>query len=85
MSNLDFTNIQPASELPPHVQRMVDEFNELDERVVKLYQFIHHNPLFEDLDLSEAHDMEDQLEYMTKYRTVLNRRLDRAYKAAGIK
>lgn len=61
---------------PSHVQRMIDEYKELDDRINKLASFINTN-LFETLQNEEREDMKAQLIWMHKYINVLANRLRR--------
>lgn len=70
--------IDKKDDVPPHVQRMIDERNELSNRAQKLYNFINSNRIFETLSSEEQEDMRNQLESMTKYLESLERRLKRA-------
>jgi hypothetical protein len=60
-----------------HVQRMIDEYKELDDRINKLASFINTNPIFETLQNEEREDMKAQLIWMHKYINVLANRLRR--------
>lgn len=62
---------------PSHVQRMIDEYKELDDRINKLASFINTNPIFETLQNEEQEDMKAQLIWMHKYINVLANRLRR--------
>lgn len=62
---------------PSHVQRMIDEYKELDDRINKLASFINTNPIFETLQNEEREDMKAQLIWMHKYINVLANRLRR--------
>jgi len=62
---------------PSHVQRMIDEYKELDDRIDKLASFINTNPIFETLQNEEREDMKAQLIWMHKYINVLANRLRR--------
>lgn len=62
---------------PSHVQRMIDEYKELDDRINKLASFINTNPIFEALQNEEREDMKAQLIWMHKYINVLANRLRR--------
>lgn len=70
--------LDKKDDVPPHVQRMIDEHNELNNRAEKLYKFINSNRIFETLSSEEQEDMRNQLESMTKYLESLERRLKRA-------
>ena len=62
---------------PSHVQRMIDEYKELDDRINKLASFINTNPIFETLQNEEREDMKAQLIWMHKYINALANRLRR--------
>lgn len=62
---------------PSHVQRMIDEYKELDDRINKLASFINTNSIFETLQDEEREDMKAQLIWMHKYISVLANRLRR--------
>lgn len=62
---------------PSHVQRMIDEYKELDDRINKLASFINTNSIFETLQNEEREDMKAQLIWMHKYISVLANRLRR--------
>lgn len=62
---------------PSHVQRMIDEYKELDDRIDKLASFINTNPIFETLQNEEQEDMKAQLIEMHKYINILANRLRR--------
>ena len=62
---------------PSHVQRMIDEYKELDDCINKLASFINTNPIFETLQNEELEDMKTQLIWMHKYISVLANRLRR--------
>lgn len=62
---------------PSHVQRMIDEYKELDDRINKLASFINTNPIFETLQNEEREDMKAQLIWKHKYINVLANRLRR--------
>lgn len=69
--------LDKKDDIPPHVQRMIDEHNELKNRINKLYNFITTNKLFNELSADEQEDMRKQLEYMSKYIDCLDSRLER--------
>lgn len=64
---------------PPHVERMVDEYLELTERVCNLRKFVAGGP-FEKLPAEEQERMAAQLEAMDRYHAALAARL----MAAGV-
>jgi len=67
----------------PHQQRVIDERDQLAERLDKLRAFIEANPkngtvsLFRSLDEQERNDLQSQANYMTMYLSVLYRRIAR--------
>lgn len=69
--------LDKKDDVPPHVQRMIDEYNELKNRINKLYNFITTNKTFNELSDDEKEDMRNQLDCMSKYIDCLSRRLER--------
>lgn len=67
-----------ATSIPPHVQRMMAERDELKDRVLKLDKFIGSNRIFVTLSEKERKDMTDQLTSMIVYLDCLERRIARA-------
>lgn len=67
-----------ATSIPPHVQRMIIERNELKDKVTKLDKFIGSNRIFVTLSEEERKDMTDQLTSMIVYLDCLERRISRA-------
>ena len=63
--------------LQPHQQRVVEEKQQLDDRIQKLTAFIESNPTFGTLDGSEQFDMHQQLNSMEQYAAALGRRIAR--------
>lgn len=63
------------SNLLPYQQRVVDEAEELNDKLVKLTAFINGSPVFQKLSTGEQLDFGQQELYMTEYLTVLNRRI----------
>ena len=61
----------------PHQQRVVDEKNELDAKVVNLLEFISNNPIYGTLDPKEQADLYMQLQQMMHYSDTLSRRIQR--------
>lgn len=77
--------LKPKEEvLPPHVQRMVAEHKELEQRLTKLALFIDNSPNFEDLEIEEQERMKKQRVSMDEYFHILNERLGYAFEALGI-
>lgn len=69
---------QSKSNIPPHIERIIDEHNELSGRADKLRDFITSNPIFATLSVEEQEDMQAQLKNMTEYDNILVRRLERS-------
>ena len=67
-----------ACSIPPHVQRMMIERNELKDKVLKLDKFIATNRIFFTLSNEEQKDMRDQLVSMITYLDCLEKRIARA-------
>lgn len=63
------------SQVEPHVQRMQEESNELDNRCYKLSQFIDTSPAYKTLPERKQELMRLQLQAMQFYATVLDMRL----------
>lgn len=75
---------QNKSNIPPHIERIIDEHNELSGRAGKLRDFITSNPIFATLPVDEQEDMQAQLKNMTEYDNILVRRLERSGYLVGI-
>lgn len=58
-------------------ERMVTEYNELQERIGKLCTFINGGAIFETLSEDEQSEMKEQLHGMTIYRNALEKRMRR--------
>lgn len=56
-------------------KRMVEELQELKDRITKLDAFVHNNPKYEELDKQERILQAMQLGAMTQYASVLTARL----------
>lgn len=67
-----------ATSIPPHVQRMIKERDELKDRVLKLDKFVGSNPIFVTLSEEERKDMGNQLDNMIVYLHCLEKRIARA-------
>lgn len=67
-----------ATSVPPHVQRMMVERDELKDKVLKLDKFIGTNPIFVTLSEEERRDMKNQLTSMIVYLDCLEKRIARA-------
>lgn len=72
-------NVKPKeSKYPPHIQRVITEYKELNNKIGKLNKFINGNPFFKKLDVEERNDMACQLTSMRNYSDTLLSRLTRA-------
>lgn len=72
-------NVKPEeSKYPPHIQRVITEYEELNDKIDKLNAFINGNPIFRKLDAEERNDMACQLTSMRNYSDILLSRLTRA-------
>lgn len=77
--------LKPREEaLPPHVQRMVKEHKELEERLTKLVEFIDNNPNFNSLEIEEQERLKNQRIVMDEYFHILIERLNYTFKSLGI-
>ena len=51
-------NVKPKeSKYPPHIQRVITEYKELNDKIDKLNAFINGNPIFRKLDAEERNNM----------------------------
>lgn len=66
-----------AAAIPPHVQRMVEERDQLEDRLTKLTAFFD-TDTFVGLDEHDRVLMQSQASLMTAYRDILNARIERA-------
>lgn len=64
-------------DIQPFQQRLLDEFNDLTDKVNKLTAFIMYNPIFPKLGEEEAKDMIGQLMAMKYYQECLRSRCKR--------
>lgn len=72
-------NVKPKeSKYPSHIQRVITEYEELNDKIDKLNAFINGNPIFRKLDAEERNDMACQLTSMRNYSDILLSRLTRA-------
>ena len=72
-------NVKPKeSKYPPRIQRVITEYEELNDKIGKLNKFINSNPFFKKLDAEERNDMSCQLTSMRNYSDILLSRLTRA-------
>ena len=56
--------------------KVVDEFKELNDKVEKLWKFVHNNPKFNELDKTERKLLLRQLTGMSTYLEALEDRLE---------
>jgi hypothetical protein len=70
--------LKPASKIPPHIQRMMVEHKQVEERLTKLSIFIDNNPVFKNLDSGEQERMKKQRIAMDEYFVVLGERINTA-------
>ena len=63
--------------IPPYVQRMIEEYKELNIKCSKLKTFIDSSDIFKNLSAIEQTDMQDQYNSMHDYLVVLGRRINR--------
>ncbi|MGV0856857.1 crAss001_48 related protein [Empedobacter brevis] len=61
----------------PHQQRVLEERDELNDKYLKLLNFIHHNQLYKGLSGIEQLTLKKQLDHMSGYLAVLNTRINR--------
>lgn len=73
LSYLPMPAVNPL--LQPHQQRVVDEQMDLDDKRLKLGQFIGQNPIYRDLPQQEQSRLNRQLEAMTLYSNILGERI----------
>jgi len=59
-----------------HLERMVTERNELNDKAYKLSQFIDSNPIFGALSNTQQNLMRLQLQAMQFYSSILDMRID---------
>lgn len=64
-----------SSAMLPHQQRVVEEFDQLDERLEKLEAFIKASPVFATLTPDERARLQWQRYYMGGYRQILCERI----------
>lgn len=60
----------------PHQQRVVDEKNELFDKIDKLDVFIKTNPIFGQMEEQDKELLEEQLQHMSAYWDVLKQRVE---------
>lgn len=59
----------------PHQQRVIDEANELQDRLTKLGAFVQKSPIFESLDSAEQDRLKRQMNPMSEYLGILRERI----------
>ena len=64
------------SNLPPFIQRLIEEKNQLADRVYKLHAFTD-TAGFKKLDVTDQYVLHEQLNHMNIYLSILVRRLDK--------
>lgn len=70
--------VDPKNYSEELVQRVITEYEELNDKIGKLNKFINGNPFFKKLDAEERNDMACQLTSMRNYSDILLSRLTRA-------
>jgi hypothetical protein len=60
----------------PHQQRVIDEKNELFDKIDKLDVFIKTNPIFGQMEEQDKKLLEEQLQHMSAYWGVLKQRVE---------
>lgn len=61
--------------MEPHEQRVVDEKQALDEKILKLYSFIASSPIFNGLDKHDRDILRNQYAAMARYSNLLGQRI----------
>ena len=64
-----------STAMPPHQQRVINEKRELDDRAMKLSDFIGLNATFATLDAAEQERMKEQCKIMWEYSEILGKRI----------
>lgn len=70
--------------LPPHVQRMIEEHKEVEQRLTKLSTFIDFGANFKALEIEEQERLKKQRVFMDEYFHILDERLGYAFKNLNI-
>lgn len=70
--------------LPPHVQRMIEEYKEVEQRLTKLSTFIDFGANFKALEVEEQERLKKQRVFMDEYFHILDERLAYAFKTLNI-
>lgn len=63
------------TQFAPHQQRVVDEKDELDEKIAALDKFINESPIFNNLNFSERELLVKQYVVMRQYSKILDARI----------
>lgn len=71
--NLD---LPKTHEVPPHQRRVLDEAEQLKDKIDKLEDFINNNPMFTKLSMLEKSLLRSQIVVMRDYFTILSSRID---------
>ena len=58
-----------------HQQRVIEEFNELGKKLIKLYQFMLHSEVYSTIQLSEQELLSEQAVKMQDYYNILEKRI----------
>ena len=67
-----------GNKYPPHIQRVIKEYEELEDKIDKLNKFINGSPVFKGLDEEERNNLSCQLTVMRNYSDILLSRLTKA-------
>lgn len=62
--------------MQPHQQRVIDEKAELEEKLLKLHQFICASPVFAGLSGAEKELLREQAQIMDQYNDILKERIE---------
>lgn len=62
--------------MQPHQQRVIDERNELNEKLIALNKFICTSPIFKKLTGAEKELMREQARVMDEYSDILQERIE---------
>lgn len=72
--------VPPGKEVEPFVQKIIDEYNELNVKYSKLMAFIYDEEKFDKLDKEDQDDLVLQANIIIAYVSILNKRLKRLFK-----
>ena len=77
--------LKPREEvLPPHVQRLIEEHKDVEQKLTKLAVFIDNSPSFNGLEIQEQERLKKQRVFMDEYFHILDERLNYAFEVLGI-